>query len=160
MLKSAQQTAPKHVNCIYIRQAQPLGLGHAVLCARQVVNHEPFAVFLADDPIDAAPPVMRQMVDVYARYGCSVLAVEEVARPQTASYGIIATRPVADGLPQNRVQQVTVIVEKPRPAVAPSTGAQVNGSDAFTRCAHNKRPRWHVRQHAECHGYGGDSDRH
>ena len=125
MLKSVQQIVPKHVNCIYIRQAEPLGLGHAVLCARQVVHDEPFAVMLADDLIDAEPPVMKQMMDVYARYPCSVLAVEDVARKLTASYGIVASRALLDGLPQDRVQQVTAIVEKPQPDVAPSTLAVV-----------------------------------
>ena len=69
---------PKHVTCIYVRQAEALGLGHAVLCAQAVVGDEPFAVILADDLIDAAPGVTRQLVDTYERHGCSVLAVEDV----------------------------------------------------------------------------------
>lgn len=125
MLKAVQQIVPKNVNCIYIRQAEPLGLGHAVLCARRVVNDEPFAVILADDLLDADPPVMKQMVDAYAHYRCSLLGVQEVPRHQTSSYGIVASRPLIDWLQQGRVQQVTAVVEKPQPEVAPSTLAVV-----------------------------------
>jgi UTP--glucose-1-phosphate uridylyltransferase len=111
---------PKHVNCIYIRQPEQLGLGHAVLCAQPVVKDEPFAVILADDLIDAHTPVMRQMVDVFEQERCSVLGVQEVPREQTASYGIVATSPFRD-----RVEEVKAIVEKPRPADAPSNLAVI-----------------------------------
>ena len=120
MLEFVRKILPKNVNCIYIRQSEPLGLGHAVLCARPVVNDEPFAVLLADDLLDGEPPVMKQMVDAYEYYHCSVLGVQEVPREDTRSYGIVASRPLAE-----RVEQVSAIVEKPKPAEAPSTLAVV-----------------------------------
>jgi len=111
---------PKNINCIYIRQAEALGLGHAVLCAKSVVGNDPFAVLLADDLIDGNPPVIKQMVDAYDFYNCSLLGVQDVAREETASYGIVAARPMTE-----RLEQVTAIVEKPKPADAPSTLAVV-----------------------------------
>jgi UTP--glucose-1-phosphate uridylyltransferase len=84
-----QGILPRNVSCIYIRQPEQLGLGHAVLCARPVINNEPFAVILADDLIDGDPPAVKQMVDVFAREGRSVLGVQEVPKSQTASYGIV-----------------------------------------------------------------------
>ena len=108
------------INCIYIRQAEALGLGHAVLKAKAVIGEEPFAVLLADDLIDADPPVMRQMVDAFDFYNCSLVGVQDVPRAETGSYGIVAARPVAE-----RMEQVTGIVEKPKPADAPSTLAVV-----------------------------------
>jgi UTP--glucose-1-phosphate uridylyltransferase len=120
MLELLQNLLPKNVNCIYIRQAEALGLGHAVLCARPVLEDEPFAVILADDLLDGKPPVMRQMVDTYDYYRCSVLGVQDVPRDETRSYGIVASRPVAE-----RVDQISAIVEKPDPENAPSTLAVV-----------------------------------
>ncbi len=120
MLELLQNLLPKNVNCIYIRQAEALGLGHAVLCARPVLEDEPFAVILADDLLDGSPPVMRQMVDTYDYYRCSVLGVQNVPRDETKSYGIVASRPVAE-----RVDQISAIVEKPAPENAPSTLAVV-----------------------------------
>ncbi len=120
MLDVLHRIVPKNINCIYIRQAEALGLGHAVLCAKPIIGDEPFAVLLADDLIDGNPPVLRQMVDAHAFYNCSLLGVQDVARSETASYGIVATRPVAD-----RLEQVNAIVEKPKPAQAPSTLAVV-----------------------------------
>ena len=114
------ETVPKHVNCIYIRQAEPLGLGHAVLCAEPIVNEEPFAVLLADDLIDAEPPVLKQMVDVFNYHRCSVLGTMNVPRDQTRQYGIVMT----DGQ-EGRVQRMRGIVEKPAPDKAPSTQAVV-----------------------------------
>jgi UTP--glucose-1-phosphate uridylyltransferase len=111
---------PKNINCIYIRQAQALGLGHAVLCAKPVVGDEPFAVLLADDLLDGNPAVLKQMVDVFDYYQCSVIGVQEVPRADTRSYGIVAARPVAE-----RLEQITAIVEKPKPEDAPSTLAVV-----------------------------------
>ena len=111
-----QSIRPSGVNFIYIRQAEALGLGHAVLCAKPVVGNEPFAVILADDLIDARPAVMRQMADQYNYYQCSVLGVQQVAREETASYGIVDVSPLADS-----VSRVNAIVEKPKPEVAPST---------------------------------------
>ncbi len=120
LLERVRSIIPREVNCIYIRQAEPLGLGHAVLCARPVVNDEPFAVILADDLIDGQPPIVRQMTDVYERHGCSVLGVQEISREQSRQYGMVAHEPV-DG----NVERVTAIVEKPDPAVAPSNLAVV-----------------------------------
>jgi len=111
---------PRHVSCIYIRQPEQLGLGHAVLCARPVLNDEPFAVLLADDLLDGDPPVMKQMVDVFAREGRSVLGVQEVPRDQTASYGIVKASRVDE-----RLESVEAIVEKPRPEAAPSNLAVI-----------------------------------
>ncbi|HEX4985006.1 MAG TPA: UTP--glucose-1-phosphate uridylyltransferase GalU [Burkholderiales bacterium] len=120
MLKRVHDILPKHVSCIYVRQTEALGLGHAILCARPVVGDEPFAVILADDLIDGETPVMKQMVDVYARERCSVLAVQTVAREETSSYGIVRTEPGERGM-----HRITGIVEKPKPEVAPSTLAVV-----------------------------------
>jgi UTP--glucose-1-phosphate uridylyltransferase len=107
---------PSHVNCIYIRQSEALGLGHAVLCAKPVVGDEPFAVLLADDLLDGEPPVMKQMVDLYNYYHCSILGVQNVAQEETNQYGIVAATPLSDGL-----HKVSSIVEKPKPENAPST---------------------------------------
>ena len=90
LLRAVQDVIPKHVNCIFIRQSEALGLGHAVLCAQPVVQDEPFAVILADDLIDGELPVIKQMVDVYERHQCSVLGVQDVPREQTGQYGIVS----------------------------------------------------------------------
>lgn len=123
MLERVRNLLPKGINCIYLRQPEALGLGHAVLCAKAVVGDEPFAVLLADDLLDGEPPVMRQMVDVFAERACSVLAVNDVPRSETKSYGIVRTAGNAD--PANRIEAITGIVEKPAPEVAPSTLAVV-----------------------------------
>ena len=120
LLKLVQDIIPRHVNCIYIRQSEPLGLGHAVLCARPVLEGEPFAVILADDLVDAPTPVMRQMVDVFEQEKASVLGVQEVPRDQTASYGIV----IAESF-RPRLETVKGIVEKPKPADAPSNLAVI-----------------------------------
>ena len=120
ILEFVRNMLPKNINCIYIRQAEALGLGHAVLCAKPVVGDEPFAVLLADDLLDGDPPVMKQMVDAFNYYHCSVLGVQDVPRADTRSYGIVASRPLAD-----RVEQISAIVEKPKPEEAPSTLAVV-----------------------------------
>jgi len=120
LLELVQGILPRNVSCIYIRQSDPLGLGHAVLCAKPVINDEPFAVILADDLIDGEPPVMRQMVEVFAREGRSVLGVQEVAPDQTASYGIVKASRIDE-----RLASVEAIVEKPRPEVAPSNLAVI-----------------------------------
>ena len=111
---------PSNVNCIYIRQSAPLGLGHAVLCAEPVVGREPFAVLLADDLIDADVSVTRQLIEVARAQGGSVLGVQQVPRSETNRYGIVATTNVDD-----RTDRVTHIVEKPAPEAAPSTLAVV-----------------------------------
>jgi UTP--glucose-1-phosphate uridylyltransferase len=120
LLEQVQDIVPRDVTCSYVRQSVALGLGHAVLCARAVVRDEPFAVILADDLIDAQVPVLRQMVRVYEQRHRSVIAVQEVPREDTASYGIIQGEP--DG---ERVLRMTGIVEKPKPEKAPSTLAVV-----------------------------------
>jgi UTP--glucose-1-phosphate uridylyltransferase len=120
LLDVVRNVLPHSVHCVYIRQAEALGLGHAVLCAKDVVGNEPFAVILADDLLDANPAVLKQMADAYDYYRCSLLAVQEVAREDTRSYGIVAARPVAE-----RVEQVSAIVEKPSPEEAPSNLAVV-----------------------------------
>ena len=111
---------PGKATCIYIRQPSPLGLGHAVLCARPAVGDEPFFVHLADDLIDAKVPCLKQMADVYYQHGGSVLGVEEVPRTDTDKYGIVQVD-AGEG-PVNRIRS---IVEKPKPNVAPSTLAVV-----------------------------------
>jgi UTP--glucose-1-phosphate uridylyltransferase len=116
LLKIVRNIVPKNVNCIYIRQTQALGLGHAVRLAQPVVNDEAFAVILADDLLDGKVPVMKQMVDAYDYYRCSLLGVEDVPRDQTKSYGIVATTPL-----NKNIEQVSAIVEKPDPKDAPST---------------------------------------
>ena len=116
VLELVQSIRPAGVNFIYIRQAEALGLGHAVLCAQPVVGNEPFAVILADDLIDGNPPVMKQMVDQYDFYQCSVLGVQQVAPQETASYGIVDATSL-----EERVSRVNAIVEKPKPEEAPST---------------------------------------
>ena len=114
---------PKNITCIYIRQSEPLGLGHAVLCARPVVGNEPFAVLLADDFMDTAPadkPVLAQMTELYDYENCSILAVQDVPRENTRQYGIVSAAPYRPG-----IELVSGIVEKPQPDVAPSTLAVV-----------------------------------
>ena len=120
LLRLVQDVIPSHINCIYIRQAEPLGLGHAVLCAQPVVQDEPFAVILADDLIDGDPPAIEQMADVFRQHQCSVLGVQNVPRAQTRSYGIVSSVPLTDD-----IEQVDGIVEKPRPEDAPTTLAVV-----------------------------------
>jgi UTP--glucose-1-phosphate uridylyltransferase len=108
------------VQCIYIRQAEPLGLGHAVLCAQPIVGAEPFAVLLADDLIDAEPPAMTRMAQLFEREGSSLLGVEEVPPDQTQSYGIVTIDRM-----QGDWARIHSIVEKPRPAEAPSNLAVI-----------------------------------
>ncbi|WGG48305.1 UTP--glucose-1-phosphate uridylyltransferase GalU [Rugamonas sp. DEMB1] len=123
LLELVRNVIPKHINCIYIRQSAPLGLGHAVLCARPVVGNEPFAVMLADDFMDTADgvkPVLAQMTEVYAYERCSLLAVQDVPRAQTRQYGIVSASRY-----QEKLELVSGIVEKPAPELAPSTLAVV-----------------------------------
>jgi len=123
LLDLVKDVTPKGVNCVYIRQAEPLGLGHAVLCARSVVGDEPFAVLLADDLMQAGHSgvgVLAQMVAQYGKHHSSVLAVQQVERSETGSYGIVSGTPWGE-----RTDRVTGIVEKPKPDVAPSTLAVV-----------------------------------
>ncbi len=116
ILETIRGIVPDGVTCIYIRQGQPLGLGHAVLCARPAVGSEPFFVHLADDLIAGSPGCLKQMAGEYERHGGSVVAVETVPPEHTSSYGIVAV----DG-----DSRVTEIVEKPAPEDAPSNSAVV-----------------------------------
>ena len=111
---------PSDATCIYVRQPAPLGLGHAVLCAQPVVGSEPFFVHLADDLIDAAQPVLAQMRDRYLKTGGSLIGVQQVAQSETGRYGIVAVEDAAADL--SRIRR---IVEKPKPADAPSDLAVV-----------------------------------
>lgn len=123
LLDFVRNVIPKNITCIYIRQSAPLGLGHAVLCARPVVGSEPFAVLLADDFMDTAEghqPVLAQMTEIYDYEKCSLLAVQDVPRAHTRQYGIVSASPYRAGL-----ELVDAIVEKPQPDVAPSTLAVV-----------------------------------
>ncbi|MDF3836592.1 UTP--glucose-1-phosphate uridylyltransferase GalU [Cupriavidus basilensis] len=115
LLSLVRSIKPSHVECFYVRQPEALGLGHAVLCAEKLVGDAPFAVMLADDLLDGVPPVMKQMVDMYGHYHCSVLGVEEIAPEQSRSYGVVAGREWDEG-----VIKVSDIVEKPAPENAPS----------------------------------------
>jgi UTP--glucose-1-phosphate uridylyltransferase len=116
LLKVVQDVLPRNVNCTYVRQAQALGLGHAILCAQPVVGDQPFAVVLADDLIDADPPALKQMAGVFARRGRSVVAVQNVARGETRRYGIVKVEGGSES-----PHRINGIVEKPDPAAAPST---------------------------------------
>ena len=118
LLASIQGIVPPGVSCIYIRQGEPLGLGHAVLCARPAVGDEPFFVHLADDLIAGDPPCLTQMANEFEQHGGSVIAVETVPQRDTSSYGIVAV----DEADRNRI---TEIVEKPAPDKAPSNLAVV-----------------------------------
>jgi len=120
VLNYVRTLMPADMKCVYIRQPEALGLGHAVLCAQSIVGNEPFAVLLADDLLDGEPAVMRQMVDIYDYYRCSVLGVQQVPREHTRSYGIVASSPLRDGL-----EAIEAVVEKPNPEEAPSTLAVV-----------------------------------
>jgi UTP--glucose-1-phosphate uridylyltransferase len=123
LLTLVRNVIPKNVSCIYIRQPEPLGLGHAVLCARPIVGDEPFAVLLADDFMDTAEgqkPVLQQMTELYQYENSSVLAVQDVPRENTRQYGIVSASPY-----RPNVEMVSAIVEKPQPADAPSTLAVV-----------------------------------
>lgn len=133
-LQDLRGMLPVNVNCIYIRQAEALGLGHAVLCAQPAVNDEPFAVILADDLIDGEPGVTRQMCDMYNYYQCSLVGVQNVDPRDTASYGIVASEPMAD-----RLSRVTQIVEKPQPADAPSNLGVVGRYVLTPRIFHHLR---------------------
>lgn len=124
---------PPHVSCIFIRQAEALGLGHAVNCARPVIGDEPFAVILPDDLIENADcGCMTQMVELYHQHQCSILGVERVDPFETGSYGIVKV-----GESSGRASPIELIVEKPKPAVAPSNLAVV-GRYILTPAIFNK----------------------
>ena len=134
LLGLVQGVLPRGINCIYIRQAEALGLGHAVLCAEPVVGAEPFAVLLADDLIDAEIPVMRQMTDIANREQYSVIGVMTVPESDVGNYGIVET----DAL-EERTGRITRIVEKPKPGTTPSTLSVVGRYILTPRIFHHLR---------------------
>ena len=115
-LERVRNVIPPHVKCFYVRQPQPLGLGHAVLCARELVGNDPFAVLLADDLMVGQPSIMSQMVEQFNEWRTSILAVQDVPREDTRKYGIVAGTEV-----NPQMVDVNAIVEKPAPEQAPST---------------------------------------
>ena len=129
---------PDDMDCIYVRQAQALGLGHAVLCGQKLIGNEPFAVLLADDLMVGTPPVLAQMVEQYKEWRASILAVQEVPAEQTQRYGIVAGTQVND-----RLVNIERIVEKPKPADAPSrlgvAGRYILTPGVFHEIANQKR---------------------
>jgi UTP--glucose-1-phosphate uridylyltransferase len=122
LLAMVQGTLPKHVRCVFVTQPEALGLGHAVLCAKPVVGDEPFGVVLPDDLIwnGKGPGALRQMAELADAEHAGVIAVEEVPRDQTNKYGIVDATPVSE-----RAAKVKLVVEKPKPEVAPSNLAIV-----------------------------------
>jgi len=108
------------INVSYTRQKEALGLGHAVLRARELVGEEPFAVILSDDIIDAETPCLRQLLDVYEFYGAPVVALMEVPRDKVSSYGIVDAEPVAHNGGKDRLYRIRNMVEKPKASEAPS----------------------------------------
>jgi len=116
LLKAVKGILPKGVSCIYLRQAEALGLGHAVACARPAVGGEPFAVLLADDLIMGnGKTCMQEMVETYEYHGCSVLGAQQVPMEETYKYGVVAAEEAGD-----RLWNVNGMVEKPEPKDAPS----------------------------------------
>jgi UTP--glucose-1-phosphate uridylyltransferase len=115
LLAMVRAVKPDDMECVFVRQAKALGLGHAVLCARHLVGDNPFAVLLPDDLMIGEPPVLAQMAAQFAKHQASIVAVQEVPAEHTRRYGIVAGTAVND-----RLVDVTRIVEKPAPEVAPS----------------------------------------
>ena len=121
LLEIVRSIVPDNVSCIYLRQAEALGLGHAVNCALPVVGNEPFAIILADDLIDGnRKSCLSQMIDIYEDQGCSVLGVERVPQEETNKYGVVDASPLDE-----RIYKIDSIVEKPAPEDAPSNLAVV-----------------------------------
>jgi UTP--glucose-1-phosphate uridylyltransferase len=115
LLAIVRQVKPSHVNCVYVRQPEALGLGHAVSCAKSLIGDEPFAVILADDLLDNNPPVLSQMISLYQHYQSSIVAVEVIAPEQSSSYGVVSGRVFDQGL-----TKMDGIIEKPASKDAPS----------------------------------------
>jgi len=136
LLEQVQAATPPGINCIYIRQTEALGLGHAVLCAAPVVQDEPFAVLLADDLIDGAVPVIKQMVDVAARENASVIGVMDVPAADIGAYGIVEAVPEPAG---ERMGRISRIVEKPKAGSIASTQAVVGRYVLSPRIFHHLR---------------------
>jgi UTP--glucose-1-phosphate uridylyltransferase len=138
LLAIVRAVRPDDMECIFVRQPKALGLGHAVLCGRHVVGDHPFAVLLPDDLMIGTPPVLAQMVEQFEKTGASIVAVQEVPSEHTRRYGIVAGTPVGD-----RLVDVTGLVEKPAPEVAPSrlgvAGRYVLTPRVFDEIANQKR---------------------
>jgi len=134
LLEIVQGALPRGINCIYIRQAEALGLGHAVLCAEPVIGADPFAVLLADDLIDAEVPVMRQMTEIATRENYSVIGVMTVPEADVGNYGIVETEAL-----EARTGRITRIVEKPKPGTTPSTLSVVGRYILTPRIFHHLR---------------------
>jgi UTP--glucose-1-phosphate uridylyltransferase len=115
LLATVRAVKPDDMECVFVRQAQALGLGHAVLCGRQVVGDHPFAVILPDDLMIGSPPILAQMVEQFEARQASIIAVQEVPAEHTRRYGIVAGKAVGE-----RLVEIEKIVEKPAPDVAPS----------------------------------------
>ena len=130
LLESIRSIIPSHVKCIYTRQSEPLGLGHAVLQAKKIINDEPFAVLLADDLTDAHTPVLKQLIMQHQKEQSSVIAIEDIPKEKTVQYGIVDV-----GDSKNNLYKINSIVEKPQPKDAPSTlgviGRYVFNSEIF-----------------------------
>lgn len=138
LLHVVRSVKPDDMECIYVRQPQALGLGHAVMCGQRLVGNEPFAVLLADDLMVGEPPILAQMVEQYGEWRASILAVQEVPAEHTQRYGIVAGEPVSE-----RLLNVHRIVEKPQPADAPSrlgvAGRYILTPGVFHEIANQKR---------------------
>ena len=138
LLEVVRGVKPDDMECIYVRQAQALGLGHAVMCGHRLVGHEPFAVLLADDLMIHDKPVLAQMVEQFEHWHASIIAVQEVPAEQTQRYGIVAGTPVGE-----RMINIERIVEKPKPAEAPSrmgvAGRYILTPGVFREIANQKR---------------------
>jgi UTP--glucose-1-phosphate uridylyltransferase len=119
-LRDQVRSIAKLASITYVRQQEARGLGHAILTARDLVGDEPFAVLLSDDVIDAPTPCIKQMMDVFARYGRSVVAIQRVPRKTVSSYGVIRGTPVSDPDYAGKLFRIEDMVEKPSPEKAPS----------------------------------------
>lgn len=118
LLKQVKEILPKGVSCVYVRQPEPLGLGHAVLCAKNIIGNEPFAVLLADDLIDSPGETsLQQMVNIHRKVGGSVLAVQSISPEETRKYGVVDLQ---GQTLQSNIQKVYGMVEKPETSKAPS----------------------------------------
>jgi UTP--glucose-1-phosphate uridylyltransferase len=115
LLQIVQNIKPSHVDCVYVRQSEALGLGHAILCAEKLVGDDPFAVILADDLLTGKEPVLNQMVKIFQHYRCSIIGVEKIEKEQSRSYGVIDGKKWDDN-----IYKLSNIVEKPAPDQAPS----------------------------------------
>ncbi|MEO6749655.1 MAG: UTP--glucose-1-phosphate uridylyltransferase GalU [Casimicrobiaceae bacterium] len=136
LLEAVQAAIPPGINCIFIRQNEALGLGHAVLCAAPVIGNEPFAVLLADDLIDADVPVMKQMVDVAARENASTIGIMEVAMQDASSYGIVEADPDSSN---PRLSRITRMIEKPKAGTTTSNRAVIGRYVLTPRIFHHLR---------------------